>query len=860
MLRTEAISNFLLNQPYFISKLYTPDMEVQVNVARDDGSPIQGSYAGLRWQGFTDGFQTWKHFRIPWNASINPQYEDKPLHFDLSQHAEGIGMTGWDWKNKVSRWVGFDFDSLIGHKQGLTNESLQQIQRKLEELDFITLLTSTSGNGLHVYVFLDNDEIIQTHTEHAAVARAILSKISALTGLDLLAKVDTLGGNMWVWHRRAIPDQSYILLKEGNPLTELPINWKDYLPQVSKGRIKRSESNIDDLVASKNRTILSDEHIILLKWFENSTSLYWWDDGRQMLVCHTSDLKKAHIDLNLKGFFDTISTGKDHGHDQNCFCFPLPDGGWIIRRHTKGVLEEKIWFTDTSGWTTCYFNKLPSIRVASLLMGGVEGEKEYYFKTLELACRTLLSMNIECEPPVNCELRPAYIKILPDKRLRVTFERSEYDNINDWVMKKKNWEKIFFLPNIIEEIELPDNIVRHLIVESEEFGWYINTNNQWVHENKGNLVNILTTLGYKKQEIDSTLGLCILNNWSLVNKPFQPEYPGNRQWNKGAAQLRYTPIQGHHPTWDIIFNHCGESLTPALLENKWAKDNGIINGLLYLQAWCSSVLQCSANPTPYLFFSGPQNSGKSIFHECLSLLFTGGYCRADQALTNSSGFNGELATAILCIVEETNLSKRGWAYDRIKDWVTGRTISIHIKGKTIYDTPNITHWIQCANDSEYCPVLPGDTRVTLIYVNPIVNEIPKNILLERCEQEAAAFLFTLMNFELPESVGRLRIPVIETYEKQEQMEFNKTLLQRFIDNCIIEIPGQKVLFSEFYQRFQSWADPQERQDWTNRKVAKMLPFVKGKSGGLGELYIGNISFTNDKSPGEPLKRIGDRLC
>src|SRR5690606_33656401 len=102
---------------------------------------------------------------------------------------------------------------------------------------------------------------------------------------------------------------------------------------------------------------------------------------------------------------------------------------------------------------------------------------------------------------------------------------------------------------------------------------------------------------------------------------------------------------------------------------------------------------------PYLFLYGPQGSGKSIFHEALSLLVTKGIVRADAALISQSGFNGELVSAVLCVIEETDLRQnKTIAYNRIKDWVTGKTINIHVKGGTPYSAANMTHWLQCANE------------------------------------------------------------------------------------------------------------------------------------------------------------------
>ncbi len=866
MFKRQALQKFLHSQPYDLCKLYTPEMEIQVNVARDEGEPVHGIYAGKRWHGFQDGMQLWKSFRIPWNANSIPSYADREIKFDISQHAEAIGMTGWDWSALRSRWVGFDFDSLVGHKEGLTDDELREIKDKLLQLDYANCYTSTSGLGLHIYIHLDLSINIPTHTHHAAVARSLLNKISAATGIELEAKVDCMGGNMWVWHRRAVYPISFKCIKTGTVLNEIPANWQDYMHQVSKGTVVRTDKNqkLDDIIAAKSKLNLEEDHLRLLEWFERKGGLWWWDDVKQMLVCHTSDLRRAHTDLSLVGFFNTLATGKDRGHDQNCFCFPIRRGGWIIRRHTRGVLEHISWHVDRSGWTTTYYNQLPNLRTASKLMGGVEGEKDHQFDSLDIALRTMLSMGITIERIClkGYTKRRAYIQELRDSRIKISFDKlNEKEEVPEWSVSKnkKTWDRLFFRPKIADETELPDNLLRHVTVNDVEQGWFLHTNNLWIGENRANIYTALVSLGHKKPEVDQLMGQCVLWNWKQVALPFQAEYPGNRRWNKNAPQLKYRPEDGDHPTWDLIFQHCGAGLDDSLKQNRWAHDSGILTGQLYLQAWCGAMLQYPNSPSPYLFFCGPQNCGKSIFHEVLSELFTKGYCRADQALTNQSGFNGELGTSVLCIIEETNLSKRGFASDRIKDWVTGQTILIHNKGKTPYEISNHTHWVQCANDNEYCPIFPGDTRITLITVRLPDSDISKPLLIQRCQQEAAAFTYTLLNFELPSQEGRLRIPVINTEEKLDIMDFNKSQLERFMETECHAVPGSKILFKEFHSKFHEWMDPNDREMWTNRKVASKIPYPRGKYGGRGDIYVGNVSFDTASPPSALFKRENGRL-
>lgn len=160
--------------------------------------------------------------------------------------------------------------------------------------------------------------------------------------------------------------------------------------------------------------------------------------------------------------------------------------------------------------------------------------------------------------------------------------------------------------------------------------------------------------------------------WTLVIRPFQPEYPGDRQWNRKAPQFVYPPSTDSDnlsfPHWNLIFNHIGEGLNHAVSRNEWCRSNGIKTGADYLKCWVASVFQFPLEPLPYLFlYSEEQSTGKSIFHEALELLVSCGVVRADNALINPTGFNAELENAVICVVEETNLRANRDAKNRIKD-------------------------------------------------------------------------------------------------------------------------------------------------------------------------------------------------
>ena len=886
--RTEAIKLFLLAKaPKDLAEAYNINMECQVNVAQDDGERVEDTYQGRQWHGWTNGLEMWKSFRIPYKANSTPEYEDKNMSFDLVNHAEGIGMTGWDWRTKVSKWVAYDFDGIIGHQERHTKKlspiELEEVKNAAMAVDWVTVRKSTSGKGLHLYVYLE-DISTANHTEHAALARSILGKLSAVTGFDFNTKVDACGGNMWVWHRKMIGTDGLIILKEGKVLKDIPPNWRDHIKVISGKRRRVDVVDLDninefeELAGQCNRIPLDTEHKKLIKYLQDKECFHWWDADHHMLVCHTKDLEDAYTDLNMQGIFKTNSIGSDR-NEQNAFAFPMRKGAWNVRRYTRGIQEDMSWEQDGQGWTKCYLNRIPSLKTAALSSEGLEHENgSYLFKHASQAADAALKLKANIDLPNQVLGRKASLKQHKDgKRIIVTIDHDPQDNnMPGWLFDKNKWKRIFdvvYSDPIENEISNFDELSRHLITEGlEDAGWLIRSGEEWKQEPLAHIKVALESMGLKINEVKSILGSSVLKPWKLVNRPFQPEYIGDRQWNRNAPQYRFVPSLNKedlkYPTWLSILNHIGESLNIAVSRNGWARANGILTGADYLKCWISSMLQEPLEPLPYLFLHGPQNSGKSIFHESLSLLMTKGVARADQALKNQQGFNGELENAVLCVIEETNLRQNKQAELRIKDWVNAIMLPIHKKRKTPFTIPNSTHWCQCDNEYDACPVFPGDTRITMFHVDALepMALIPKKKLIPLLEKEAPDFLAACLNLEMPESPDRLNIPVIITDEKLRLEQENRSSLQIFIEDNYHYYPGKVIKLSILYDRFREWLEPNEISNWSKIKFgqyfsANVKTFPKGRSTKNGQWYIGNIHSTQPESRQDTDKIIleGDSL-
>lgn len=872
--RTEAIKNLLTAFTHDdLAALYDHDMECQVNVAQDDGEPVDGEYMGRKWQGYSDGLTTWKSFRIPYHANSEPEYDDKKMTFDLAAHADAIGMTGWNWVERVSKWVAYDFDAIMGHsdahQQKLSQAELSKIVDVVKEIPWVTVRKSTSGSGLHLYVFVD-DIRTDNHNEHAALGRAILGILSGITGYDFCSKVDICGGNMWVWGRKMQGTSGLELIKQGETFIDVPLNWRDHIPVIKGSRRKVIPNKFEDsgtsdpfmaLVTRKNNVPLDSQHKTHIEWLKDRDCVWWWDQDNQMLVTHTIHLRDMHEDLGLVGVFETITR---HSSPQNCFCFPLRNGGWVVRRYSLGVNEHPSWEQDASGWTRCYYNQIPSLNVACRTYNGIEDTNgEFQFQRVEDAINACFLLNLNVEIDQGFHGRAAWLKQHKDGRIIFSFKREGDEvlqansKIRDWLVKKDRFQKI--LNAVVQstaEIEASphEDIVRHVVSESnEDAGWVLFADGDWHMEPVQNIKFALGSYGIKGQEMTQVLGNSVVNCWQFVNRPFEPEYPGNRKWNRYAAQLRFTPSDPtsnlNYSTWSKVLEHCGQGLNNAIEADPWCKSNGIFTGGDYLKCWVASLFQYPEKHLPYLFFySQEENTGKSSFHEAIRALLTSGYVKADYCLRGQSEFNGELQGAILCVIEEVDLSKKA-AYNKIKDWVTGREICIHPKNKTPFHQTNTTHWVQCANSHEYCPIFPGDTRITMSYVPPIdpVEMIPSALLHEALEKEANDFLAHILNIEIPPSNDRLNVPVIESADKKFVQSTNMTELEMFISEKCVEHPGGAILFAEFYDRFMDWLDAGVRGDWSKIRVGRSLPpkFPKGRMRGTAQFHIGNIKWVND---------------
>lgn len=768
--RSEAIPRFLQRQDSIFADKYRHGFEVQVLTY--DNNEVNCLEKGRPYNTCDkDGF-----------TYIGNKIQSYPL--DL--FADLIGFSGWNPLESKSYGVGFDFDAVAGHATTGTR-NLKEVQAAVSKLPYVEIVRSKSGTGLHLWVWLAEPIETKSRTQHKAVARSILSKMSLDSGYHLDGSVDVFGGNMWIWSKDANDEnQGHCLIKKGALLEDVP-DWRPHL-DVVKGKRKRvaicdGEPDFDyprERLDTEHRRVIDD---LYKTGFHTS-----WNEDHGCLVTHAHALGQ----IESKGIYETDSPGNSPT-DPNAFIFPAPNGAWRVYRFGTGCSEAKTW--DTSGeWTHCDFNSTPTLEVMAKVCGATKlpstTMEGIIFSDIESATYALKAYGVAVDFPSFAQGRDIALKIVKGKTI-LDFQRIDLDDAHEarskgWSKQRGTWAqsiKIESEPAKPDYAAMSRSRVRYVSKDGKGENSYVMTDRGcWESRPEGKVRDQLAYWGIRGGLQQDLLGWCSEHPYRLESIPFAPEYPGERIWNRDSAQLKFPPADrpGPTPHWDKVLSHLGAGLDSAVADNDLCQTLGIETGQQYLERWIANAIREPHRRLPILaLFSPEQDTGKSTLHEALDTLLTAkGVEQADKALSNDRGFNIELKGVPFCVIEETNLAKYQDAYNRLKAWNTNLTLSYEEKRESVFKFRNYMHFLICVNHRHYIPIEPGDTRFVLWRVARIKpgDMIPKPILMDHLVKEGPFFLHRLFQLDIENIVDRHTLPVLSTLEKQEAMDD-----ARFID-------------------------------------------------------------------------------
>jgi len=185
---------------------WSPDHETQINIDITGLEPCSPNYEAFLRDKPThwcddEGYE-YRPIRIPYGAMTDsPSFRDREVMGPIHERWQLIGTTGWNWREKKSMWVGFDFDAISNHTEGLSSETLEEVKQRAFSLDYVKTRTSKSGHGIHLLVYLKPQQTTRNHREHSQLAKDVLSRMSDDCGFDFDAAADVGGGILWHWQR-----------------------------------------------------------------------------------------------------------------------------------------------------------------------------------------------------------------------------------------------------------------------------------------------------------------------------------------------------------------------------------------------------------------------------------------------------------------------------------------------------------------------------------------------------------------------------------------------------------------------------------------------------------------------------------
>ena len=873
----KGIETFLLarqgDSPYLIER-WSPQLESQFLVHPGSNEVEEGSNV------WTDGKQEWCNHRWPYRAGSDPDYKDKTLRFDPAVHLSRIGSTWWNWVTKRSVAVAFDIDMEEGHAPStttVTEKQLEGVVARLKQLPYVTLVRSTGGKGVHVYVFFDEDDQPEAanHNEHTQVALAVLEKMTEDSDYNYAQHMDVKGVIFWFWSDTSPEGHpGFSLLQEATD----PLGWNDIQDYAGKSlrnpnrktKFKGFDDSGNSVESDSEYKVydLDDEHKSILKELEMLDYSFIWNGEFNMAHTHTCALKELYERRKqagnpIKGMFETLSGGTDKSKP-NCYITPRSDGVFQVKRFGVGITEHPLWHKHNNS-TWCYYNQdVSTDHVLASFCSSKPTDNKFVFEPAKLK-EAMEALGHE----FNYHLQGS-VEVI--RKSDGSFVANTKDQVPEWSQGKSG--SSLSLPvvsnpevRVSTTLEEADKVARRLITEQKDpYGWAVQTNAGWIVDGGYDHVGPIVEQKFGK-DAKFVKAALLENPWILTCTPFSPEYIGDRKWNKNAPQLAIEPASepGPHPHWDMIYDHIGSSLNTAVRNTLWCQQWGLQTGADYLRCWMTSLIRYPLEPLPYLFLYGPQDSGKSIFHESASMLFThGSVVSASGALTNASGFNYEIANCVIGFIEEKDLSAvREGAYSRMKEWVTGRTLTVTKKGETPYTQPNILKMVQMANSPTSCPMEDGDTRITALAISILGDKkIPKGLMERRLRAEAPFFLRTIMTTHLPDTPDRLRVPMLASRDKVELEAMNQKPWEAFAADTLRPCQGALVKFTDFYAEYVKFCTLNNMNPEKNKSLLQLLrnrsdKYVIGVGKGK-QNYIANVSLDPEETPGDAPYQLNEK--
>jgi uncharacterized protein DUF5906 len=202
------------------------------------------------------------------------------------------------------------------------------------------------------------------------------------------------------------------------------------------------------------------------------------------------------------------------------------------------------------------------------------------------------------------------------------------------------------------------------------------------------------------------------------------------QWLKSPSRKHYTRV-AFDPEWLMLkegqdFNLWrGYSVAPSksgswkklrkhLFRHVCRRDRRVYR---YILDWLAYRLQYPGRPMQVaLVLTGEMGVGKSIIFEQFGELFASNFIVLDSESDLTGDFTGHFEAKILVVCEEIVWAGNRAMRNKLFTRITGKTASIHHKGRTPTQEPNVSAWVLVTNATKSVELTAQDRRFLILDV------------------------------------------------------------------------------------------------------------------------------------------------
>jgi len=246
----------------------------------------------------------------------------------------------------------------------------------------------------------------------------------------------------------------------------------------------------------------------------------------------------------------------------------------------------------------------------------------------------------------------------------------------------------------------------------------------------------------------------------------------------------------------------------------------------YLLQWMKKLIDYKRTNVAILLYSNEQGTGKSTFQTFLSEFVVGSKNSYNAStLGNVLGTHANLANKFLVHVDEVSSSKDLFLHnlDKLKTYITSKTIEVNEKFKPIYSVENLTNWVLSSNNLDCLRITEFDRRYFCLAVSNKYSSKNKDSNLyweefyQKCmNQETANSLVYYLN-----SIEYKYIKLPETKMKEKMIDAHLPSNERFYKDHLEEDISTRMQGSYLYDIYKNYCIQNGYRDIKTRQVFGM---------------------------------------